>query len=402
MEQSIDLRSLQGRLRPYDSDMIAFAQKLIQTPSLPGDEKQVADLVLLEMKRLGYDDAWIDAAGNAVGLVRGASSRQSVLFNAHMDHVSVGEETAWAHPPYSGALVDDEVWGRGAVDLKGSLAAMVYGVGALKREGLVPPCDVYVAGVVFEEEGGYGTDVLLQSIHPAYCVIGEATCNQFSLGHRGVIGSYVEITGRASHASMVDIGINPHFSAARFLLGLSDVKHLRDEMLGPSTAAPTLYGTDQTSGNVIPGRVRIYVDWRSVPGETRASITAELDKLLQASLEPGTSGTVRPRSYHNKTYTGQTVEMQVGKIAVKLDPQSSLAVRSHRVLESALGRTVEKIVWRFCTDGSGCAEVGIPIFGFGPGDPELAHTSYERVSLAQLKEAVVGNAALAMCPVLEA
>ncbi len=401
MEQSIDLRSLQGRMRSYDSDMIAFAQKLIQTPSLPGNEKQVADLVRLEMGRLGYDDAWIDAAGNAVGLVRGVSSQQSILFNAHMDHVSVGEESAWAQPPFSGALVGDDLWGRGAVDLKGSLAAMVYGIGALKREGLLPPCDVYVAGVVFEEEGGYGTDVLLKSVHPAYCVIGEATRNQFSLGHRGVIGSYVEITGRASHASMVDIGINPHFSAARFLLGLRDVVHLRDDMLGPSTAAPTLYSTDQTSGNVIPGRVRIYVDWRSVPGETRESVMAQLNELLQASLEPGTSGDVRPREYHNMTYTGQSVEMQVGKVAVKLDPQSNLAVRSHQVLESALGRTVDKIVWRFCTDGSSCAELGIPIFGFGPGDPELAHTSYERVPLAELKEAVVGNAALAMNPVLE-
>jgi acetylornithine deacetylase/succinyl-diaminopimelate desuccinylase-like protein len=92
--------------------------------------------------------------------------------------------------------------------------------------------------------------------------------------------------------------------------------------------------------------------------------------------------------------------MQVGKIAVKLDPQSDLAVRSHQVLETALGRAVEKIVWRFCTDGSSCAELDIPIFGFGPGDPELAHTSYERVAVAELKEAVVGNAALAMSPVL--
>ena len=100
------------------------------------------------------------------------------------------------------------------------------------------------------------------------------------------MGMFVEIDGKAAHASMVDVGINPHYSAARFLLGLRDLEHVCDAMLGPSTAAPTLYSTDQTSGNVIPGRVRLYVDWRNVPGETPEGIMAQVDRLLQTSLEP--------------------------------------------------------------------------------------------------------------------
>ncbi len=88
----------------------------------------------------------------------------------------------------------------------------------------------------------------------------------------------------------------------------------------------------------------------------------------------------------------------VAMAAVKTDPSSALAVTSRRALEEALGHEVRTIVWRFCTDGSICAQHGVPIIGFGPGDQELAHTSQERVSLDQLREAMLGNAALALNP----
>ena len=65
----------------------------------------------------------MDEVGNVIGLVRGASSARSIMLNAHMDHVSVGDERIWPHGPFSGAIVDGELWGRAAVDLKGSLAA---------------------------------------------------------------------------------------------------------------------------------------------------------------------------------------------------------------------------------------------------------------------------------------
>ncbi len=396
-EKSI-LQALAGTMRPYNDDLIAFAQRLIQTPSYPGEEGKAAELVRAEMTRLAYDDVHVDAVGNIVGLVRGARSERCLMLNAHLDHVSVGNEAAWAHPPFSGAIVDGELWGRATVDLKGSVASMVYALGGLKRQGIVPPWDVYVCAVVCEETGGIGTMELLRSLHPQFCVIGEASRNQLSLGHRGVQGMFVEFTGRAAHASMVNVGINPHYAAARFLLGLSGLAHASDPMLGPSSAAPTLYNTDQTSSNVIPGMVRIYLDWRSVPQEDTEWITGQVERLVKASLEPGVSGSVTPRQFPVRTYTGMDFMSPLTVRAVRLDPQSELATHSHQVLEMALGRTVEKMVWRFCTDGAHCAAAGVPIIGFGPGDPELAHTSAERVVVADLQEAMLGNAALALSP----
>lgn len=394
------MASLCGRLQPYHDDLIAFAQKLLQTPSYPGQEGEAAALVQAQMNKLHYDRTWIDAAGNAIGLLRGQTSARSMMFNAHLDHVSVGDERGWPHPPFAGDIAGGELWGRGAVDLKGSIASMVYGVGALKSEGIVPPCDVYVAAVVYEEKGGLGTAVVLQQLRPEFCVIGEATQNKLALGHRGAIGVDVQFRGRAVHASLARTSANANYAAARFMLALRDMQHEHDDMLGPASAAPTLYTTDQTSQNVIPGLVHVYVDWRSVPGQTVQSVTTLLQTLVDASLEPGVSGAVSTREFPSRTYTGLERNLQVSLVAVKLDPSGVLARRSRRALENGLGRAVEQMVWQFCTDGSLYAVAGIPVVGFGPGDPELAHTSDERVALTQLTDAMCGDAALALSPAL--
>jgi succinyl-diaminopimelate desuccinylase len=141
----------------YRDEMTAFCQRLVQTPSLPGEEGDVAALIRAEMERLGYDRVWIDDWGNVIGLLRGRGTGRSVMFNGHMDHVHPGNPKDWPHPPYSGEIKDGRLWGRAAADMKGPLAAMIHAGGALAREGIRPPGDLYVAAVVQEEVGGLGT-----------------------------------------------------------------------------------------------------------------------------------------------------------------------------------------------------------------------------------------------------
>src|SRR5690242_9677652 len=102
--------------------MVEFGQRLIRTPSLPGEERAIAELTAGEMKRLGYDDVWTDRVGNVIGVLRGSGSGPSVQFNSHLDHVDVGDPALWPYPPFDAVVSDGTLFGRGASDVKGAMA----------------------------------------------------------------------------------------------------------------------------------------------------------------------------------------------------------------------------------------------------------------------------------------
>ncbi len=378
--------------------MISFCQRIVQTPSLPGEEGQVAALVRREMEALGYDDVWTDEWGNGVGLLRGEGAGRSVMFNGHMDHVDPGRADEWTHPPYGGQIQNGRLWGRGVADMKGPLAAMVHAVGLLAQEGLQPPGDVYVAAVVQEEVGGLGTRKLVESVHPDVAVVGEATRNQLARGHRGRIEVVVRVFGKAVHASVPDQGVNPHYVMARFLQRLETLSLAEDETFGRSSVAPTLYLTDQQSSNVIPGEARVHLDWRNVPGEGPEEVLAQLRPVLEACLSEvqGSEGDLTLHTRDLRTYTGRTETFPAIFPSFGLSAQHWLVQRGQEVLARALSRPVEVVIWRFATDGGHLMEAGVPTIGFGPAEAEQLHVVGESVPVAMLQEGLLGYAALAL------
>lgn len=392
----MDRNWLFAAARPLMNRMVAFAQRLIQTPSLPGEEGGVARLVMDEMKALGFDDVHQDRAGNVIGLVRGGRPGPSLVFNTHLDHVDVGDPASWPYPPYGGEIQEGYLWGRGACDLKGSLAAQVYALAALKAAGVPVAGDRYFTGVVMEEVGGLGTVVLLRSFKPDLAIIGEATANQVARGHRGRLGFIVRAQGRSAHASRPDRGVNPHYVLAHFLTKLPGLEMASAGEFGRSSVAPTLYSTDQTSSNVIPAECRLHLDWRSVPGETPEGVIERLRPLLTASLIPGSTGSVELATRTLTTCTGLTETLADVHPAYGLPGDHPVVRRAQALLSKTFQRPVETILWDFATDGGHLARAGVPTIGFGPGEERYAHTVNDRLSLVQLQEAMVGNLALAM------
>jgi putative selenium metabolism hydrolase len=381
----------------YDQ-MIAFCQRCIQTPSLPGEEGDLAALVKAEMETLGYDEVWRDDWGNVVGLLRGRENGRSVMLNGHLDHVDPGNADEWPYPPYGGEIHDGRLWGRGAADMKGPLAAMLYAVGVLAQEGIRPPGDVYVAGVVQEEVGGLGTQKLLQTVTPDVAVIGEATSNQLARGHRGRIEVVARVRGKSVHASVPEQGVNPHAVLARFIRGLETLPLAQDETFGGSSVAPTLYLTDQKSSNVIPGEARLHLDWRNVPGETAEDVLAQIQPLLEACVEDvkGSHGELELHTRDLRTYTGCTETFPAVFPSYGLEADHPLVSQGRQVLESALSRPVEVVIWRFATDGGHLMEAGVPTIGFGPAEAKELHTVGESVPLEMLKDGMLGYLALAL------
>lgn len=383
--------------------MVDFTQRLIQTPSLPGQEGAIAQVIVAEMQELGYDSVRIDEAGNVIGLIRATSveadmKAPSVMFNTHMDHVDVGDPANWPFPPYEGVVKEGEIWGRGASDLKGSLACHVYTGALIKRAGLPLPNDVYVVGVVQEEVGGAGSAVLAENLPIDYVVIGEPSYNKVALGHRGRIEVVVTITGKSVHASVPNTGINPLYSMSSFLQAIETLTFEPDPDnpdLGPTSIAPTLITTDQTSKNVVPGQCTVILDVRNSPVDSEEQILARVRDVLQSSLQGGATGTADVPDMVLTTYTGVTKVLH-GHGPFGLSEDSPLTHEVLRIVGGALRREVPTQMWRFATDAGYFVNQGAKVIGFGPGYEHVIHTVEERISIDMMVEGMVACAALAL------
>ncbi|MDH3734048.1 MAG: M20/M25/M40 family metallo-hydrolase [Gemmatimonadota bacterium] len=381
-------------MSPVD-DCVEFLQRLIRTHSMPGEEGEIAALVAAEMERLGYDQVRTDEAGNVIGLVRGSGDAPSVMFNTHLDHVDAGDPADWPHDPFGGEVHDGMVWGRGAVDIKGPLAAQVHGVAALIESGDRPAGDVYVTGVVQEEVGGLGARYMAETLRPDLTLVGEPSRNEVRRGHRGRVELVVHVRGRMAHASMTRIGRNPLTVVGRLLSALDDIDRPDHPELGRATIAPTLIRTDQTSANVIPGEVYLTLDCRTVPSQSAESLRDDLLPLLQAGEIEGTSGEILIPRHERVSYAGYEMTYPADNPAHAIASDHPALTTAVETLTPALGHEPPVDVWQFATDGGHFAEAGMVVVGFGPGDDRLAHTVNEHIPISELEIGLRGNEALA-------
>jgi len=382
--------------------MVDFTRRLVQTRSLPGEEQEVATILESEMRQLGYDEVHVDAAGNVIGQVHPSSDGgKRLMFNTHIDHVDVGDESKWPFPPYEGVVKDGEIWGRGTSDLKGSLACHVYMGALLKRlrdGGLRFRNDIYVSGVVLEELGGLGSMILAEQLPVDYVVVGEPSENRLALGHRGRYEVHVTVTGRSVHASVPQTGINPLYSVAHFLSKIEGMEFTSDPRypdLGPTSVAPTLFSTDQSSPNVVPGECKVVLDVRNTPADVPDLVLERIQPLLDASLHSGATAKIEVPALTLTSYTGLTRTFW-GHGAFALAPESDLVLQCRSLLNMATRKEVPTQMWRFATDAGHFIERGMPVIGYGPGYESVIHTIEERISIDMMVEGLVGNAALAL------
>src|SRR4026209_247759 len=115
-------------------ELIEFTQGLIRIKSMSGQEEEIIRFIEQKMKALGYDEVIIDSMGNILGRI--GNGEKSILFDSHVDTVTVNDEAEWDIPPFSGEIVDGYLYGRGSVDMKSSVAASVYAGAIAKRLGL--------------------------------------------------------------------------------------------------------------------------------------------------------------------------------------------------------------------------------------------------------------------------
>ena len=353
-------------------DAVRVLQRLVRAESPSGREGPAARVLMEALAELGLEPR-LDEAGNVEAVL--GTDGPEVLLTGHMDTVPAGASEAWPHPPFSGEVAEGAVWGRGTVDMKGALAAMVAALARLKDRPLAGR--VRFLAVVQEEVGGLGSRYAAGRLEPDAVVLGEPSNLGVMRGHRGRIEVWADFEGRLAHAARAELGHNPLFAAGRFLAALEEFPVATNGELGPASCTPTLVASDPAATNVVPGVARVVVDYRFVPGEDPDRIVERLrdvagDAAVYVPEEARTSGEVR------MTYP--------------LVYPPYLLDRAHPALEVALravGQT-EAGVWWFTTDAPYLAATGAPVIGYGPGDPALAHTTREHVPVAQVEAAVQG------------
>jgi putative selenium metabolism hydrolase len=349
------------------------------------------------MERLGFRDVRTDRIGNVVGWI-GPGHGPLLMLNGHMDTVRVSDVAAWSREPFGAEIEDGVLYGLGSCDMKGGLAAMIYGAKLARDAGVPLKGDIVVACVVQEEPcEGLGSRVLIEEegIHPDWVVLGEPTGLDISRGQRGRLEMRLVAYGRSAHAASPRLGENAIYTTARLVFGLELLAEqlANDDFLGPGTLAVTDFASSASSRNAIPDRCELIIDRRLTLGENETKALAEIQRVI---AREGVRAEIEVTEYNATSYTGYTCHAREFYPAWVMAEDHPLVASAVRAVRTQLRHRPRVTKWDFSTEGAYTAGVaGIPTVGFGPGDPRHAHTADEYVRLADVYAAAEVYAQLA-------
>ncbi len=372
------------------SETVELLRRLVAIDSVNPDlvaggagEANIARFVADWLERAGLEVTLEEAAPgrpNVIGIARGSGGGRSLMLNAHMDTVGV----AGMARPHDPVIADHRLYGRGAYDMKGGLAAiMAAGVRAkqLRLRG-----DVIVTAVVDEEYASIGTESIVKHWRADTAIVTEPTELEICTAHKGFAWFTVETTGIAAHGSLRDVGVDAIVKMGKVLVGLEMLEQglrsfgITHHLLGSgSVHAALIEGGQEWSS--YPGRCRLSVERRTVPGETLTLLEAEFATIFAsiAATDPAFQATVQ---------TGLVRE----PFEVSEDEPIVQALWHHA--SAALGQEPRSVGASYWMDSALLAAAGIPTVVFGPGGAG-AHAVVEWSDLAQVEQCAAILAAVA-------
>lgn len=380
---------------------IALCRALLRAPSRSGEEEAAAEVLKGAMTRLGFDSITVDENGSVIGCIEGDRPGPNILFDGHIDTVPVNEPALWQHDPFGAEQEGDKIYGRGASDMKGAVAAMTVAAAAFKaRTKGHFPGKVFVAGVVYEELfEGVACRAITKAVRPDYVVIGESTQLRLKTGQRGRAELVVETFGKSAHSANPEKGINAVKLMMRFLERLEkEYVPTEQEGLGRGILELTdIISSPFPGASVVPEKCTATFDRRLLVGETEQSVLSPILALLERlhTEEDSFRGTAYFREQTLPCYTGGTLSAKRFFPAWKFPDDAPFNRAALGALRAA-GIEPEVTVYSFCTNGSHYAgEKGIKTLGFGPSREDLAHTVEEYITVEQLCRSADGYLALA-------
>ena len=334
-------------------------------------EQRVADFVAATAASAGLDVEFQKVLPGRPNVIARLSptgkSNRRILLAPHLDTVPVANDDQFI-PRKKG----DRLFGRGACDTKGSVAAMLSALCELARSENRPrEIEVIFAGFVDEENAQAGSRALAHSgLQADLAVIGEPTRLQVVTAHKGTVWLQMETRGKSAHGALPHLGHNAVHVMARIVDALETdyaaiLQRRSHPLLGKGTInVGTIHGGTQP--NIVPDRCTMSLDRRTLPGETEAGVRREIAAFLGKRRLRATFSSVRSLPCN----------------PMETDAHAPLV---HQLLRSA--RQMKPAGVNFYCDAAVLAEAGIPSVVFGPGDIAQGHTADEWISLRSLERA---------------
>lgn len=263
----------------------------------PG-ESEIATYIAKELENLKLAVqrlASVPRRDSVVGVLKGSGGGKSLMLNAHIDTVGV-EGMA---EPFSAVVRDGKLYGRGAFDMKGAMAACIAAMKILVDNKIALRGDVVISGVADEEFTSIGMSDVIEAYPVDAAIVTEPTHLQICLAHKGFVWIEIETSGRAAHGSRFELGIDANMHMGRFLAELDHYQQtLRSSAPHALVGPPSLHAATLRGGTGIStyaASCTLEIERRTIPGETEADVMAPLQKMIDrlAAADPNFKATLK-------------------------------------------------------------------------------------------------------------
>jgi putative selenium metabolism hydrolase len=373
----------------YTKRAAKFLRDIIAISSTSCNEGPVVERIAGEMNDVGFDEVIIDPMGNVLG--RLGTGKHIIAMDGHVDTVGVGNPSNWNHDPFKGKVENGIIFGRGASDMKGAMAAMVYAGKIIKELHLEDDYTLYVTGTIQEEDcDGLCWQYIVKEdkIIPEVVIISEPTNLQIYRGQRGRMEFEVVTEGLSAHGAAPERGDNAIYKIAPIIKEIEKLNNnLRsDDFLGKGSITISRIRSGSPSLNAVADMAAFYIDRRLTAGETMETAREEITSL--PSFKEAGAKIVIPE-YNEPSYTGLSYSMQKYYATWTLDEDHPVLKTAVNLHEEVFGERTTPGKWGFSTNGVSTAGIfNIPTFGFGPANEIHAHTVEDQCPISDLTEAM--------------
>jgi succinyl-diaminopimelate desuccinylase len=364
---------------------IVAVQEAIRIPSVFGDEERIGRYLADLMRDCGFTKVEFQEVApgrsNVIGELDTGRPGPTVVLQGHMDTVPEG-----AHPEaFAGTLRDDRIWGRGTSDMKGPVVAAILAVSLARKDEQLRGRCIVVATVDEESEKRGMFGIVDRGLVADFGICVEPTDLRVAIAQKGCVSIRVTTKGKAAHGANPHMGINAIAKMANVIAAIEAAPRPSIEVAGVGPVAGT-YNIGVIAGGemffIVPDTCDIWVDRRTVPGESQAGALAELEALVHAVVPDALVVADR------QDWTWERIRARgIGSCSVPVDSPIVGAVAAG--VRSVTGHEPEYIVQNaWCETDFLVNDLGIPTVNFGPGRMELAHTSDEHIEVASLLEGI--------------